>query len=204
MAVTTGKVGICNAALIRLGENTISSFAENSLESTACSLLWDSSLEEVLQLHPWNFAIKRSSWTAATQTGGLSKTAAATPVNKEYKYAYTLPSDCIQLIKFYGSADYKIEGREILSNDEECHVKYVYNVTDTTLFSPIFRKVMEAKMALELSYTIVRAGSMIDRMAGMYERALMVAKSKDAQEDIQDAIDQFAPDLISVRYSGSR
>jgi len=202
MAVTTGKIGICNAALIRLGEITIVDFTEASLQATACSLLWDSSRREMLQSHPWNFAIARSSWTAATESGGLARTASATPVNKEYKYEYTLPTDCIKLLKVYYDYDYKVEGRLIMTDTEECHIKYVTDIEDTTLFTPMFRKVMESKMAYELAYTVVRGEGMITQMYTLLERNIEIAKAMDSQEDISDPIDQFESSFITTRYSG--
>lgn len=198
--VTTGKVGICNAALIRLGENTISSFDDGSLEANACSLLWDSSRREILELHPWKFAITRSSWNAATESGGLSRTASDTPVNIEYKYEYTLPSNCIKLLKVYQDGDYKLEGRNIITDSEECHIKYVKDESTTTNWSPVFLKVMEAKMAYELAYTVSRQAGLIEQMAALLERSLMVARSVDSQQDVLDEIDQFDPSLITVRY----
>lgn len=196
----SGRVGVCNAALIKLGANTINSFDELTLEAKACNALWDIQRRAVLRLHPWNFAIKRSDWVAANQSGGLVKKDLDAPMSKEYRYAYTMPTNALKLLKVIDDMNYRREGRDILTNKEECHIKYIDDVTDTAEWDSLFVDLMVARMARELAYTLPRTRTMIDAMNGLYQEALSLAKANDAAEDIEDALDQSMPELIAVRY----
>jgi len=200
MSQVSGPVGICNAALIKLGANTIASFDELTLEAKACNALWDIQRRAVLRLHPWNFAIKRSDWDATNQSGGLARKALAEPMSKEYRYAYTMPSDSLKLLKVIGDMNYRREGRDILTNANECHIKYIQDVSDTAEWDSLFVDLMVARMARELAYTLPRTRTMIDAMNNLYQESLMLAKGMDGAEDIEDPIDQSMPDLIATRY----
>lgn len=50
---------ICNAALMKLGAETISSFADNSKRAKLCKNHYERIRKEMIMYHPWNFALKR-------------------------------------------------------------------------------------------------------------------------------------------------
>ena len=63
------EVDICNAALIKLGdENTISAIGQDGREGEVCELMYSQVRDRLLASHPWNFAIGRSTLTADTAT----------------------------------------------------------------------------------------------------------------------------------------
>lgn len=198
MSQVSGPVAICNAALIKLRGNTIASFDEKSTEATACAALWDIERRSQLRLHPWKFAIRRSG------VGGLARVNTTDPANEEYRYAYTLPSDCIKLLKVITPDYFKLEGRSILTDEEECHIKYVADIEDTATWDPSFVDVMVSRMALELAYTLPAKTSMIETMNALYQERLTLARRYNSQEDIEDQVDQATPSLIASRFHGGR
>lgn len=183
------ELEICNAALLFLGAETINAFNEDTLESRACTLNYPISRQAVLRLHPWNFATKRIQLARSTSTPEF-----------RYKFEYPLPADFIRLLAVYDNLDYKVERRSIITDDATCYIKYVFDNQQTETWDPLFVDVMVARLAMDLSYLLPRASTMIDRALQMYNIKLTMAKGMDASEDIEDRIGQGDDSLIMVRY----
>jgi hypothetical protein len=84
MAAGDTQVSICNKALILLGAESITSFADGSLSAAACSNIYPEVKATTLALYPWSFSIAKIQLARDT----------ATP-NTEYTYQYVLPSDLL-------------------------------------------------------------------------------------------------------------
>jgi len=65
MAVTT-SVDICNSALIKIGEAMISALGDGTKASDLCNEIYAKRRDEVLQVFPWNFAVKELRLIAET------------------------------------------------------------------------------------------------------------------------------------------
>lgn len=63
-------VDICNAALFRLGGNSISTLKDGTSEAMACNLRYDWCRRAVLRQHIWKCAMKRATLTALSQNSG--------------------------------------------------------------------------------------------------------------------------------------
>jgi len=185
----TSKVEIVNSALITLGANVINSFTDDTTESIAANVKWNIALRATLREYPWKFATKRST--------SLARTASDPAFN--YKYQYTLPSDCLRVIKVNEDFDFKVEGRNIITDKEDCYIQYVYFNEDTALWDASFTELMVAKMAYELAYTLPRSGGMVDRMYNLYQKQLIEARDADSSEQMGGTLGQFESSLISVR-----
>lgn len=88
----TDQIAICNMALSAAGtRSTIASLSEESAESKACSLWYQSILEMVLRGAHWNFARKQGALALiADATKGQS-------VPQPWVYEYAMPQDCLQM-----------------------------------------------------------------------------------------------------------
>lgn len=185
----SSAIDIANSALVTLGESPISSFEDSTNTATVVSVKWDIIRRSTLALHTWNFALKRS-YLARTE---------ASP---EYKYAYKygVPSDCLRVVEVYLDQDYKRERRAIYTNNEECQIKYIADITTPEEWDPLFVEAVAAKLAVELAYTIPRASGLIQTMEELYQRRLAAARHVDTSEDIPDRLDQFDSSLLGVRF----
>lgn len=106
------EVEICNSALIKLGDDTITSLTDDSKRARLCNAQFARLRDEVLRAHPWNFAIRRASLAKLSQAPAF-----------EFAAAFRLPEDpyCLRvLLLFDGSAPqgisrhrWKIEGRTL-------------------------------------------------------------------------------------------
>ena len=81
-------IDICNAAIVRVGGQMITSLTENSPTAIACNSQYDIVRRDLLRSHPWNFAIKYASLPQNTETPIFG-----------YDYSYALPSDCLRVLE---------------------------------------------------------------------------------------------------------
>lgn len=181
-------VGICNIALGNLGANLISSLTETTTEATLCNVHWDNVRRATLSLHPWNFAIKRQQLTALSTKPAFG-----------YSYAFQLPSDNLRVLRVEGDGDYKVEGQTILTNSNDCFLKYVFDNVDVTSWTDSFSDLVASRLQVELAYGITKSTSQKEQATSMYEYKLAVARNIDSQQDIEDPLSQFESSLISVR-----
>jgi hypothetical protein len=184
------QVSIINVALSRLGANPITSLSETAAEATHASNLWDVARQSALRDHPWNFAVTEVELSAVVGS-----------TSQNYTYVYQLPADCLRLLEYYDNRDFKVNGRTILSNDTTCVIKYVKDVTDTTLWDSAFVDVMAQRLAAELAYPLTKSQATADTQFNLYERKLAKARFIDSTEDIQDAIGSTDSWLISARFA---
>jgi len=112
MATTT--VDICNMALSKIGELPIINVNDDEKTARLCNLFYQSICDYVLRENNWNCAIARE------ELGQLSSTPAY-----GYDYEYQLPIDCLKVLEMYPDAEYKIEGRKLLTDQESVHIKYI-------------------------------------------------------------------------------
>ena len=101
-------VDMCNSALNLLGASNISSLTEDNKNARICNQRFSSLRDRVFRSHNWNCLITRVQ---------LAQDSTAPVV--EYSYSYTLPTDCLRVLKIHNGStdsiksalDYKIEGR---------------------------------------------------------------------------------------------
>ena len=165
-------VEICNSALNQLGASTILSLTENSKNGRLCNSRYETVKDSVLRAHPWNSAIKR-------------QTLAADTANPDWGFAkqYTLPSDCLRVLTIQNyESNYKIEGRKILTNDDNVKLVYVARITDPNEMDVLLRETISAALASDLAYAITANATLQQRMADKYQDKLSEARHADASE----------------------
>jgi len=180
-------VEIANISLIGLGGKPISSFTESTSEAISVNAVWNVFRQTLLRSHYWNFAIKRQELAQAT-----------TPPGFAYDYKYALPSDNLRIIQVYTDGDYKIENGFVITNHTSCKVKYVADITDTSVWSGDFTELMSARLKAELAYSITRDKDMVTLSWKIFKDKEEQCKWADASEDIEDVF-LGGTDLISVR-----
>lgn len=83
------EVDICNLALGHLGDNaTVASLdpPEGSAQAEHCARFYPIARDALLEMHDWNFATKRAQLALVGSAWN------------QWKYAYALPSDCMNVI----------------------------------------------------------------------------------------------------------
>lgn len=166
-------ISICSNALLRLGQNPISSFNDESDQARLCANLWQSVYDRTLRTHPWNCAIKRVILSAEV----------AEPEFK-FKYKFPLPGDWIRTLSIGiddKSGDYRQEGNRILSDGTVVYLRYVFR-QEIDLIDDSLVEVLTCAMASEMAYPVTQSASMQQVMQDKYMRSMVDARSINAQE----------------------
>lgn len=150
MAEGDTDVSICSQALLLLGANQITSFADGTAPSSVCSVLYPRVKSQTMGMYPWSFSLTK------TTLGRLS----STPTNV-YLYEYQLPSDMFLGVPraVYASTstgnlpkitEYEIQGDKILTNETTVVVDYQKLVTEADMPS-YFVQMLVYQMAWHLA-----------------------------------------------------
>lgn len=172
------QLEICNAALIRLGGEPISSINEESRAADLCKWKWDSCRRRLAAARPWNFEIKRVKLAQA----------AAMP-EYGYAYAYDLPTDFVGIVSVHPKdAKYLLEGPQLLADEEEIYIRYKSDVSKAGLFSQEYAQVLDALIAFEISYALTGSKTMQQTMFELYKLELANASRINASAGSPDTI----------------
>jgi hypothetical protein len=182
------EVGICNSALIKVGAKRITALNEATEQARICNEQYAKVRDDLLYSHPWNFAITRVE-LAADSTQPIS----------EWDNQFPLPSDCLRVIgtDLLPDDSWHVEGRNLMANTDTVIITYVKQITDVTKFTPGFAEALSAKLAADLSYALSQSSSLRATLVQEAERAIMRARSFDAQESQGDRV--YADSWLNAR-----
>jgi len=139
MAVSA--VEICNRALNALGQSAITALTDDTTRAELCQRFYTDLRDELLQDHPWNFAIRRASLAAS-----------ATEPDFEWTYQYPLPTGCLRVLSVFTadtSDQWEVEGGMILSDlSAPLEIRYVTNIVTENNFPPAFVTALSLRLAV--------------------------------------------------------
>ena len=179
-------IEICNSALNLLGASTISSLSDDSKNARLCNQRYEPIRNKIFRSHPWNCLIKR-----------VELAQDVTPPAIEYDYAYTLPSDCLRVLKIHNGStdsinsdlDYKIEGRKLVTNQGTIYLVYVALVTDPNEFDVALQEAIAAQLAADLAYAITNNATLAKNYQEQADERLREARFIDATENSLSVIE---------------
>ena len=175
---------IVNIALRRIGATRITSLAsDTSKEAQVARDLFPEVRRDCLNLHTWNFAIKRAQLTAS-----------ATDPTFGYDFAYPLPDDFIRMVSVHphdddeASVPYRLEYQEgddrvLLTNSNQIYIRYVFDLDDVNVWSAAFRDVLAFQLARDLGAALGLSASLAELTDRAFHRKLARAKAIDGVED---------------------
>ncbi len=136
------KVNICNMALAVIGSEPILDISEDSKLGNALSRFYDPARQAVLEEGEWSFALKHFTLNLSADDN-----------ETDYAYMYVLPADCITpvMLEGYDNYTFEIMGDYLYSNLPDAVLKYVWNIEDTTKFSPGFARALAHRLASDLA-----------------------------------------------------
>lgn len=179
------KVDIANKALLFLGEDTITSFNDESISAQTMNVFFDSCAKHLLASHNWVFARQRAT---LTQVGGHSD-----PV---YEYAYQLPSNCLKVICADGDdVVWRRYKDQLWTNVTSITVEYIENV-DTSLYSPGFEKALQYYLAAEVSRSICESSTKRQEALEAYTQAIVEAIESNDLEVGHEEFDEYPGEYI--------
>ena len=173
-------VEICNSALNLLGASTISALTDDSKNARLCNQRYDSVRNRVFRSHAWNCLHKRVE---------LAQNSTAPVV--EYTYAYALPSDCLRVLKVHNGTtdsiasaiDYKLEGRNIVTDEGTVYLIYVALDTDPNNYDSYLQESISHQLAADLCYAITNNATLANNYMARADERLREARFIDASEN---------------------
>lgn len=173
MPSSRSEIDIINRALIKIGDQRITSRTDNNNRARIMDGLYEDIRDEMLRECPWNFATERD-------------TLAADPTAPVYGWAtaFAVPADLLYMVSTENKTAYRLEGNQILSNQENSlKITYVKRVIDPTEFDTGFTEAFAAKLAYEGAPNIAADSRLEEKLFRDYNLALIRAKKTDGQED---------------------
>ena len=179
-------VDICNRALNLLGASTISALTEDSKNARLCNQRFEPVRNRVFRSHNWNCLITRVQLAQDT-TGPVV----------EYTYGYTLPTDCLRVLKIHNGTtdsiasnlDYKVEGRKIVTNEGTIYLVYIALDTDPNTYDSYLAESISHQLAADLCYAITNNSTLANNYMARADERLREARFIDATENALDTIE---------------
>jgi hypothetical protein len=179
-------VDMCNSALNLLGASTISSLTEDTKNARLCNQRFEPIRDRVFRSHNWNCLIKRVQ-LAQDSTGPVV----------EYTYGYTLPTDCLRVLKIHNGStdsiksalDYKIEGRKVVTDETTIYLVYIALITDPNEFDSYLREAISHQLAADICYAITNNSTLANNYMTRADERLREARFIDATENALDTVE---------------
>jgi hypothetical protein len=190
--MSLSNIELCSAALVKLGAEGISTFADGTAEADVASALYNIVRDGLLGSHPWSFA------TAHTEL-----VLSPTPPVSNFDYAYELPIDFIKAISAGDEcrsrgANYQIIGREVHTNYEDLTLTYIKRA-DETDFPTYFISALVNRLAAEFCLPLTENSSRSELLFRLADNELKLAKLIDSQQDTPQKVEDFS--LIEARLA---
>ena len=173
-------VNMCNSALNLLGASTIAALTDDTKNARLCNQRYEPVRNRVFRSHAWNCLHKRVQ---------LAQNSTAPVV--EYSYAYALPSDCLRVLKIHNGTtdsiasalDYKLEGRNIVSDEGTIYLIYIALDTDPNNYDTYLRESISHQLAADLCYAITNNATLANNYMTRADERLREARFIDSSEN---------------------
>ena len=173
-------VDICNSALNLLGASTITALTDDSKNARLCNQRYEPVRNKIFRSHAWNCLTKRVQ---------LAQDSSAPVV--EYTYQYTLPSDCLRVLKIHtgttdsiaADIDYVVEGRKIKTDEGTVYLVYIATVTDPNEYDVYLQEALSAGLAADIAYAITNNATLANNYQTTADERLREARFIDATEN---------------------
>lgn len=184
------EVDLVNDALGQIGASPITAIDDGSVAANHAQRFLPSLRDAALRAHHWNFAMTRAKLVAS----------ATTPLF-EFTYAYPLPSDFLKIVHYNGktnTTEYRIEGREVLTDDSTVEIVYLKRVTNPDLWDPLFYQMLTTWLASKFASAIAKDTRKAESLLRQALHVLLpIATAVDGQEGSVEAF--TVDDLLTVR-----
>ena len=179
-------VDICNSALNLLGASTISALTDDSKNARLCNQRYEPVRNRVFRGHAWNCLHKRVQ---------LAQNSTAPVV--EYSNGYALPSDCLRVLKIHtgstdsiaSTIDYKLEGRNIVTDEGTVYLIYIALITDPNEFDVYLQESISHQLAADICYAITNNATLANNYMTRADERLREARFIDATENTLGTIE---------------
>jgi len=179
-------VNMCNSALNLLGASTISALTDDSKNARLCNQRYEPVRNRVFRGHAWNCLHKRVQ---------LAQNSTAPVV--EYSNAYALPADCLRVLKIHNGTtdsiasalDYKLEGRNIVTDEGTVYLIYIALDTDPNNYDTYLQESVSHQLAADICYAVTNNATLANNYMARADERLREARFTDATENALGTIE---------------
>ena len=115
----------------------------------------------------------------------------------EYSYAYALPSDCLRILKVHNgttdsiasSIDYKLEGRNIVTDEGTIYAIYIALITDPNEYDVYLQESISHQLAADICYAVTNNATLAKNYMERADERLREARFIDATENALGTIE---------------
>ena len=173
-------VDICNSALNLLGASNITALTDDSKNARLCNQRYEPIRNRIFRSHAWNCLTKRVQ---------LAEDSDAPVV--EYANQFTLPSDCLRVLKIHTGAtdsiesdvEYAVEGRKIKTNEGTVYLVYIALITDPNEYDSYLQESIAAALAADIAYAVTNNATLARNYQVTADERLREARFVDATEN---------------------
>lgn len=163
-------------------------FTDKTKAGNICRDIYTQVLDEVSRAHNWNCAVARAE---------LAENATAPAF--EWAHSFALPDNpkCLRVIEMENPESiFKVEGRNLLTDEATCKIKFIKRVTNPQELDPLFVKVFYLELAVAMAYNLTETNTVKQGLVDEVKAAWIEARSMDSLEGDPDPV-QFSSWLQS-------
>ena len=180
-------LSICSSALLMLGADEITSFAETSREAKLCANLYPVTRDELVQMYPWRFAV-----------GQITLARLATAPLFGYQYAFQLPADLLRIISTEFGTDYRVFENRLYANSDTLRLTYLFRPQEAAM-PAYFVRALELRLAEILALALQEDTTKHRLLADRAKEQTIRARAIDAQQQSAVQLDEQNFLLTAVR-----
>lgn len=171
------KIDICSQALLKIGEQPITSFSDDSSASKIANGLYDATLDALIARHTWNFATHKIT------------------LEREADGKFTIPAGVLRLIDC-DCRDYEIDNGKIICDYPKIEITAIVRVA-ADKFPAYFVSLLAIKLAMEFCIPLTGNQNTFALLNALFNTEFNTAKFIDSSSVNTNSINNFS--LISVR-----
>lgn len=185
-------------AILRVGGKSISALTENSREAEICNVFYEGCRDQLLCMHPWNFARK---------TVDLALIAGDSPDN--WGFVYALPTDCLKILSILVPGARVLRAKErvpfvmgvwggakaVFTDMQDAVLEYTC-LPDESFSPAAFESALAWLLASELAGPLFGKPDLASASKTAYWKELSVAQAQDLNEQSDQEPES---EFISVR-----
>jgi len=204
----TNPIQLCNLVLFQLKQPRIISFNDDSLSAEGCRFYYNQTVESLLSEYNWDFALERAilrrhydgdrhkrldgTW-AETEIDYQNRIAGYNMIG--YAHAYTMPANNLRLVRVYNGDNkllaypeqstfpaYAYEGNLLFTNESAVKIHYISSDANFSLYSPLFKDLLEAELVVKMSLFFEDSGSRFEARSARAEMLRRKAKMLNSQQ----------------------
>jgi hypothetical protein len=179
MAAGDSVVSICNIALIALGEDPITSLADNTKRAILCNARYDDIRRAVLRGHTWNCNRKQAK-LAADPIPPLFTRSYRYRLPGDYMRMYNLPENDMSVWDVFSDGT-----AQFLHTDETSPLDVVYgfDLQDATQFDPLLAHTIGYQIAVELCNPLTQSTERLKTVEAIFEGKIAISRLVGSQEN---------------------